>query len=168
MKPMRNYKGRQDRHTKRQQGFTLLEAAVSLVILMIIGLGVASLFTYAIQANTSADDRELSMAVAQMRMEWLRTIPFTTQTRSVAYAFPGGGLAATAAEGVSETVTSAGRSYRVNTLIEDLSFVPNGQPDAGAPTLKRIRVSVTPSGAVTAFETVTVYTQRSTQVTGTY
>ena len=167
MEPMRKYNRRQD-HSKRQQGFTLLEAAVSLVILMIIGLGVASLFTYAIRANTGADDRELSMAVAQMRMEWLRTIPFTMQTRSVAYAFPSGGLAATTADGVNETITSAGRSYTVNTLIEDLSFVPTGQPDAGAPTLKRIRVSVTPFGATTGFETVTVYTERSTQVTGTY
>ncbi len=93
-----------------QQGFTLLEAAIALVILMIIGLGIASLFTYAIQANSRADDRELAMAIAQKRMEWLRTIPFTTQTRKVAYAFPNGGLAATVAEGVTETVTNAGRS----------------------------------------------------------
>lgn len=167
MKFMRKHNSHQDRHS-RQQGFTLLEAAVSLVILMIIGLGVASLFTYAIQANTSADDRELSMAIAQKRMEWLRTIPFTPATRSLAYSFPDGGLAATTADGVNETATSAGRSYAVNTVIEDLSFVPAGQHDAGAPTLKRIRLSVTPADAVTAFETVTVYTQRSTQVTGTY
>jgi hypothetical protein len=56
----------------------------------------------------------------------------------------------------------------VNTVIEDLNVVPIGQPDAGAPTLKRIRVSVTPSIATTAFETVIIYTIRSTQVTGTY
>ena len=151
-----------------QRGFTLLEASVAMVILMVIGLGVASLFTFAIQSNANADDRELSMAVAQKRMEWLRTIPFTTQTRSVAYSFPDGGLAATATAGVDETVVNAGRSYRVNTVIEDLNFVPSGQPDAGASTLKRIRLSVTPVTATTAFETVTIYTIRSTQVTGTY
>jgi uncharacterized protein (TIGR02598 family) len=161
MKPMR-------KRYSSQRGFTLLEASVAMVILMVIGLAVASLFTYAIQSNASADDRELSMAIAQKRMEWLRTIPFTTQTRSVAYAFPNGGLAATATAGVDETVTNAGRSYRVNTVIEDLNVVPIGQPDAGAPTLKRIRVSVTPSIATTAFETVIIYTIRSTQVTGTY
>ena len=153
---------------RQQQGFTLLEAAIALVILMIIGLGIASLFTYAIQANGNADDRELAMAIAQKRMEWMRTIPFTTQTRQVAYAFPDGGLAATATEGVTETVTNAGRGYTVNTVIQDLSFVPAGNHDAGAPTLKRIQLSVTPVGAVTAFETVTVTTQRSTQVTGIY
>lgn len=151
-----------------QRGFTLLEAAIALVILMVIGLGIASLFTYSISANSRADDRELAMAIAQKRMEWLRTIPFTTQTRGVAYAYPNGGLAATATAGVTETVTNAGRSYTVVTTISDLNFVPTGNPDAGAVTLKRIQISVTPVVATTAFETVTVNTLRSTQVTGSY
>jgi len=155
-------------HDRSQQGFTLLEAAIALVILMIIGLGIASLFTYAIQANGRADDRELSMAIAQKRMEWLRTIPFTTQTRHVAFSYPNGGLEVTSAQGVNENVTSAGRSYTVNTIIQNLSFVPAGNPDAGEPTVKSIQVSVTPAGAVTAFESVTITTQRSTQVTGNY
>ena len=151
-----------------QDGFTLLEASIALVMLMVIGLGVASLFSYAVQANGRADDRELAMAIAQKRMEWLRTIPFTTQTRSVAFSYPNGGLAATATAGVTETVTNAGRSYTVVTTISDLNFVPAGNPDAGACTLKRIQISVTPVVATTAFETVTVNTLRSTQVTGSY
>lgn len=151
-----------------QDGFTLLEAAFALVMLMVIGLGMASLFTYAIQANSRADDRELAMAIAQRRMEWLRTIPFTTQTRHLAFSYPNGGLEVTTPSGVTETVTSAGRSYLVNTVIENLSVVPAGNPDGGEPTVKRIQVSVTPAGAATAFETVTVTTQRSTQVTGIY
>lgn len=154
--------------TGRQAGFTLLEAAFALVVLMVIGLGIASLFTYSISANVRADDRELAMAIAQKRMEWIRTIPFTTQTRAVAFSFPDGGLQATATGGVTETLTNAGRSYVVNTVIQDLSFVPAGNHDAGAPTVKRIQMSVTPLGAATAFETVTVATQRSTQVTGNY
>jgi len=156
------------RNSRRQQGFTLLEAAIAMVILMIVVLGIASLFTYAIRANGSADDRELSMAVAQKRLEWLRTIPFTTQTRHVAYSYPNGGLEATSTSGVAETVTNAGRSYTVRTVIQNLSVVPTGNPDAGEPTLKSIQVSVTPLGAATAFESVTITTQRSTQVTGTY
>ncbi len=151
-----------------ERGFTLLEAAIALVILMVIGLGVASLFTYSISANSRADDRELAMAIAQKRMEWLRTIPFTTQTRSLAFSYPNGGLAATATGGVTETVTNAGRSYTVITTISDLNFVPTGNPDADASTRKRIQVSVTPAVSTTAFDTVTVYTERSTQVTGSY
>jgi len=156
------------RNDRQQQGFTLLEAAIAMVILMIVVLGIASLFTYAIRANGSADDRELSMALAQKRLEWLRTIPFTTQTRHVAYSYPNGGLEATSTSGVAETVTNAGRSYTVRTVIQNLSVVPAGNPDAGEPTVKSIQVSVTPMGAATAFETVTITTQRSTQVTGIY
>ena len=150
-----------------QQGFTLLEAAISMVVLMIIGLGVASLFTYAISANANADDRELAMAIAQERMEWLRTIPFTTQTRDVAYAYVQGGLQATDEDGVVDTAFSAGRTYTVVTIIQDLSFVPAGNPDEGAATLKRIVVSVTPQYGNT-FDTITLTTHRSTQVTGIY
>ncbi|HSE18220.1 MAG TPA: prepilin-type N-terminal cleavage/methylation domain-containing protein [Pyrinomonadaceae bacterium] len=159
---------RQSAHRKNgQRGFTLLEAAIALVVLMVIGLGIASLFTYAIQANSRADDRELAMAIAQKRMEWLRTIPFNTQTRTLVYAYPNGGLAETSVP-VNETVTNAGRPYVVTTIITDLSVVAAGNPDEGAPTVKRIQVNVTPLGAATAFETVTITTQRSTQVTGIY
>lgn len=151
-----------------EQGFTLMETAVSLVIMMVVGLGVASLFAYATNANSSADDRELAMTIAQKRLEWLRTIPFTTQTRQLAYSFPNGGLQATGTGGVVETVTNAGRSYVVRTIIQDTSLVPNGNPDQGQPTVKTIKVSVTPLGAATSFETINVTTQRSTQVTGIY
>ena len=168
LRKQRISQGTRSKAASAQHGFTLLEAAFALVIIMIIGLGIASLFTYAIQANVRADDRELAMTIAQKRLEWLRTIPFTTQTRHVAYSYPDGGLEVTNTGGVNETVLNAGRSYIVNTNIQNLSVVPAGNPDAGEPTVKRIQVSVTPLGAVTAFETVTVTTQRSTQVVGIY
>jgi Tfp pilus assembly protein PilV len=60
-----------------QRGFTLLEAAFALVVLMIIGLGIARCLLTRSRANSRADDRELRWRFAQKRMEWLRTIPFT-------------------------------------------------------------------------------------------
>jgi type II secretory pathway pseudopilin PulG len=160
------------RNTKRintaEKGFTLIETAIALVMMFVVSLGAASLFAYASNANSNADDRELAMAIAQKRLEWLRTIPFTTQTRSVAYAYPNGGLAATSPGGVAETVTNAGRSYTVITTITDNDFVPIGNPDAGACTLKTIKITVTPLGAASVFPAFSVTTQRSTQVTGNY
>jgi Tfp pilus assembly protein PilV len=166
MNTVRNVKQPQGRSGER--GFTLLETAIALVIMMIITLGVASLFVYATKANMGADDRELAMAVAQKRMEWLRTIPFTTQTRSVAYSYPDGGLAATNSAGVSETVTNAGRGYVITTIIQDTAFVPGGNPDAGAAIAKSIKLSVSPAISNSVFDKITIYTVRTTQVTGVY
>lgn len=149
-----------------ERGFTLMETAVSLVIMMVIGLGAAALFAYATNANSSAADRELAMAVAQKRMEWLRNMPFSATTRNLAYSYPNGGLGAT--EGTTETETSSGRSYTIVTRIEDTNIVPAGLPDAGQPTLKTITITVTPRDAGLALGWVSLSSQRSTLVPGTY
>ena len=96
------------RRSSTEQGFTLIETAVSLVIMMIIGLGAASLFAYATMANSSATDREVAMAVAQKRMEWLRSMPFSVTTRNLAYSYPNGGLGATAGTTETEHLLPAG------------------------------------------------------------
>jgi Tfp pilus assembly protein PilV len=149
-----------------ERGFTLAETAIALLIMMIASVGVVSLFTYAIKYNAGAKDRELAMAVAQKRVEWLRGIPFNANTRALAYHYPdvanatSGGLAATA--GVTETTTSAGRSYTVVTTITN----SGGVTDADS-KIKTIKVQVTPVGANTALGRVTLVTQRSILLTGT-
>src|SRR2546421_10568488 len=95
------------RERSRERGFTMIETMIALVVMMIVGLGAASLFFFAAQNNMGANDRELAMAVAQKRMEWLRSMPLNTNTMSTAYAYPDGGLAATSASGVIETTVSA-------------------------------------------------------------
>jgi len=50
-----------------ESGFTILETAIALVLMAIVGLGAASLFFYAARNTVSAGDRELAMAVAQQR-----------------------------------------------------------------------------------------------------
>jgi hypothetical protein len=134
--------------------------------MMVIGLGAASLFAYATMANSGAADRDLAMAVAQKRMEWLRTIPFSATTRNLAYAYPNGGLGATA--GVTETEFSSGRTYRIVTVIVNSAVVPVGQPEAGQPTVKTISVTVTPEGAGPALGSVTLSSQRTTLVPGNF
>lgn len=152
-----------DPRAKAQQGFTLLETAISLVIMMVVCLGAASLFAYATRANSFANEREIAMGMAQKRMEYFRTVPFSITNRSLAVA--SGGLAAT--NGINETVTNAGRTFIVTTVIEDVSTVPAGKPDAGAPTVKRITVTVAP-GQPGSLGSVALTTERSTQVPGVY
>jgi prepilin-type N-terminal cleavage/methylation domain-containing protein len=127
-----------------QQGFTLLETVISMVIMLIVGLGAASLFTYSITNNSSGRDRQLSSAVAQQQIESLRKASYATLSTTVANT-----------GGSPKTVTSAGRSYRVTTTIADTTA-----------SLKTVTVSVTPLGAGQAWATqnfggVTIVTQRA-------
>ena len=144
-----------------EQGFTLIETAIALVVMMIVGLGAAALFFFASNYNSGASDRQLAMGVAQRRMEWLRDIPFNSTTRTLAYAQ--GGLAATAANGVTETFENGGRRYSVVTTITDLAADAGGRP-----TLKKITLRVTPLGPSNPLGSVTLTSIRATTALGTY
>ena len=152
-----------------ERGFTLAETAIALLIMMIASVGVVSLFSYSIKYNAGAKDRELAMAVAQKRMEWLRGIPYDVTTRAAVYRYPstanptGGGLAATGTNGVTETTTSAGRSYTIVTTITNF----DGASDTNS-VIKTISVQVTPDGADDALGQVTLTTQRSILLIGAY
>lgn len=136
-----------------EQGFTLLETSLALVMMMVVGLGAASLFFYAVGANTTARDRELSMAVAQQQMEQLRNTAFDDLDTAVA-----------ATGGDHRTATSAGRQYLVVTTIAETV--------EGDPTKKTLTVQVTPSGEdaldglANIFGGVTLITERSTNGVG--
>jgi len=143
-------------HRPREEaGFSILETAIALVLMAVVGLGAASLFFFAVRNTVSAGDRELAMAVAQQKIEQLRNVDFADAS-----------LAATA--GTSTTLTRAGRSYTVLTTIVT-SNVVNGQP-----TTKTITVRVTPDsdGATWArnvtsvFGSVTLVWQRSALTIG--
>jgi Tfp pilus assembly protein PilV len=138
--------GQTDRSS--ESGFTMIETVIALVIMMIIGLGTASLFFFAASNNIGANDRELAMAVAQKRMEWLRSIPLNETNRTLAYAYPNGGLEATPAA-VVETTTSGGRTYEVTTTIADVDTDQENTATSNAipATTKTITVQVKPLGA---------------------
>jgi Tfp pilus assembly protein PilV len=129
-----------------QQGFTLLETTVALVVMMIGGLGIAAVFTYAIRNNTGARDRAAAMAVAQQEVERLRNLSFDNAA-----------LAATP-NPVTITVTRAGRSYAMRTNITDTTA-----------TFKTVEIQVTPQSSSNPFlSTVTVRTQRAAFTLGAY
>jgi Tfp pilus assembly protein PilV len=143
-------------HGNSEAGFTLLETTISMVLMAIVGLGVASLFTFAAKSTSNAADREMATAVAQQRLEQLRNVAFTDAS-----------LAATAASGSPATVTRLGRQYNIKTVIAD-SLTINSKA-----TLKTITVTVTPlsasatwSNVATVFGSVTLVTNRSSLATG--
>ena len=107
---------------RNEEGFTLIETSIALVVMMIGALAITTLFTFAISYNSDAADRAVALAVAQRHMERLRTLSFSDVT------FTNGST--------SEAVTQNDRSYTVTTTI------------GGSSTLKTINVQVVPLGAI--------------------
>lgn len=142
--------GREGKPARGERGFTLIETVVSLVIMMVVGLGAASLFMYAVRNNSGAADRAVAIAIAQQRMERLRNVNFDDTSLN--------------AGTTNTTVTSAGRGYRVQTIICATAAC------GGSATLKRITVQVTPTsaGSVWASNSVTIISLRSTPTGGQY
>jgi Tfp pilus assembly protein PilV len=108
----------------RERGFTIIETCIALLVMMVAALSIASLFTYAIQYNTGANDRALAQAVAQRQMEFLRKTPFDQIASS------------------TTTVTSAGRNFTVVTTACNDGTAACG----GSAAMMRITVQVTPQG----------------------
>ena len=133
-----------------EAGFTLLETTIAMVLLAIAGLGVASCFFFAAKNNTSARDRELSMAVAQQQMEQFRNASFSD-------------AALNATAGVPNTILRGGRCYVVLTTITDTN-VQNGTART-----KTIQIRVSPWSdsqrwareITSVFGSVTIISQRT-------
>lgn len=145
------------RHLASAAGFTLMETCFALLIMLVVSLGAASLFTIAAGNNSGAGDRQLAMAVAQDRMERMRNVIFTDPL-----------LNATPVGGTVDTVVSAGRTYQITT------FITASNPVNALPTIKTITIRVRPIGAgpswsaaTSIFSSVTVVSQRSSILTGT-
>lgn len=140
-----------------QDGFTLIETTIAMVLLAIVGLGVALAFGYAASNTANAADRQIANAVAQQTLEQLRSVPFNDST-----------LAATSPDGTATMITRAGRLVTVTTTIVDSVFVN------GSPTIKTITVRATPvssnapwaTSATTMFGSVTLVSQRVAQRMG--
>lgn len=134
--------------TQRQEkGFTLMETATALLVMMIGGLGICAVFAYAIKNNTGSRDRAAAIAVAQQQMERYRQLTFLDP-------------ALTAAPTVTTTLVSPeGRTYQVRTTITDTTA-----------SLKTIQIEVTPllGSDPWALGTVRISVQRSAFSLGAY
>src|SRR5688572_4903337 len=88
------------RHDKQdERGFTLVETCISMVVMMIAGLAISSLFVFSLQNNVGGGDRVLAMAVAQQQLEQLRSVAYDDTTLTVGT--------------TTSTVTSGGRDTAV-------------------------------------------------------
>ena len=137
-------------------GFTLLEACIALLLMMVVALGSASLFSFSIYNNSGGSERATSMAMAQEALERLRSAEFSSTATDASLA---GGTT------VQNGVIRDSRTYTLTRTIDDDPTTAAVDVNAGS-NLKTITIAVMPEriGGGWAFGaggTVTLITQRA-------
>ena len=148
---MRTTESKERRAAATERGFTLIETSIAMVIMMVAGLGVVSLFTYSISYNSGAEDRAVAISIAQQQIEQLRTVRFTDPILNVS-----------AATALTANTVSNGRTYRVTKIVTGSNNDVNGNP-----TLKTIAIRVDPISPGWAGFPVILRTVRSATTKGT-
>src|SRR5215211_7815958 len=136
---------------KGQQGFTLMETSIAMVVMLVGALGIASLFVFSMQNNVGGSERALSMAVAQQQLEQIRSVSYEDTTLNA---------------GTTElNVTTGGRTYHVVRVVADETNSDNTPKQ-----LKRITITVTPQAAGPNWtrSPVVLVSFRSTLTPGSY
>src|SRR5687768_14796475 len=140
------------KNKKQQRGFTLVETSISMVVMMVAGLAVSSLFVFSTQNNVGGNERALAMAVAQQQMEQLRSQTFESADMNVGT--------------TTNTIRSSQRDYSV---VKTITNETNA--DGSNKQLRRIEISVTPVGGARPNWTrtpVTLVSLRSTIAAGNF
>ncbi|HXM47334.1 MAG TPA: prepilin-type N-terminal cleavage/methylation domain-containing protein [Pyrinomonadaceae bacterium] len=149
---MKSTESKSARAANSQGGFTLIETTIAMMVMMVAGLGVVSLFTYSISYNSGGNDRAVAISIAQQHIEQLRSVQFTDSLLNV-----------TAATVLSPDTISNGRTYRVTRTVTG-----SNNDVSGNPTLKTITIRVDPSSPGWAGFPVILRTIRSTTTKGTH
>ncbi|HEY2964402.1 MAG TPA: prepilin-type N-terminal cleavage/methylation domain-containing protein [Pyrinomonadaceae bacterium] len=137
---------------KHERGFTLIETSIAMVVMMVAGLAVSSLFVFSLQNNVGGNERALAMAVAQQQLEQLRSVAFEDASLSVGT--------------TNTTISSGGHDYTVAKTITNET-----NPNGSSKQLRRISITVTPLGGGRGNWTrtpVTLVSLRSTLAAGSF
>lgn len=140
----------------RQSGFTILETTIAMLLMLIVALGSASLFSFSIYNNAAGSDRAVSLAIAQQALETMRGARFTTATTDAR--LNGGTL-------VQNGVVRDGRSFSLTTIIDDNPATTAVEVNPNT-TLKSITITVQSQSIGRGWATgaggrVTLITQRA-------
>ena len=140
-----------NKNFKGQQGFTLMETSIAMVVMMVGALGIASLFVFSTRNNIGGSERALAMAVAQQQLEQIRSVSYDDTTLNVGT--------------VTSTVQNAEQNYTVERIVAQET-----NEDGSPKQLKKIIIRVTPQvgGPDWLNTTVVLVSLRSTLTTGSY
>lgn len=116
-----------------EAGFSLIEATVAMVILLIAVLGVFISFTFAINYNAGNNSRAQALAILQQTVEQMRSAKFTPTVTDTALA---GGT-----KSPSIVTAPNGDRFRVQVVVDDDPATSGVQVDA-TKLLKEVSVTV--------------------------
>ena len=126
------------RDSSKEQGFTLLETVIAMVILTVSLLSVVTIFTSSVNFNSGNTVRTQALAILQQEVEVLRSAKFTPQITD-----------ATLSGGTKPLVnrTSANNTvFQIQVIVDDDPFTDLVQTDP-TKTLKEITIIATPINA---------------------
>ena len=129
---------------KNEKGFNLIECVIALILVMLAGLAITSVFFFSSRNSANARKRLGALRLAQQRIEEVRAKSFSTLT------------AGTTTE---NNVVFEQQKYSVVLNITDNDLVTTS--DAPGPETKLITYTVTPMNNSNIGETVTLTTVRS-------
>jgi Tfp pilus assembly protein PilV len=144
------------RGPRQAGGFTIIETVIALCVMMVAGFGAISLFLFAIGYNAGASDRAHALAIAQQRMEALRSTTFDNLSTMAAGATFNG----TVTEGSTTAGESDAHNFTVATTVEN-------DPNIGNARQQRITVVVTPANSKKWAGGVSLRMSRSQTTLGT-
>lgn len=129
-----------------ENGFSLIETTIAMLLMLIVALGSASLFSFSIYNNSGGSDRAVSLALAQQAMEAMRGATFNGTTTDARL---------NAGTVVQNGVLRDGRSFTLTRTVTDNS-----------PTVKTITITASSQSIVTGWAsgaggTITLISQRS-------
>ena len=129
-----------------EQGFTLLETVIAMVLMLIVALGAASLFSFSVYNNSGGSDRAVALATAQQALEILRTAPFTSAN--------------------TDARLTAGTFVQNNVYVNQRYFKITKEITDNSTTLKSIKITVQTQSILKGWAsgaggTVTLMTQRT-------
>ncbi len=120
-------------HSASESGFTLIEVAIAMLILLIALLGVSVVFAYAVSFNSGNNNRATALVILQQEVENIRSAKFTPQVMDSSLA---GGSHAT-----RTIITPDGGSFSFNVTIDDDPFTTGTQID-NTKSIKEITATV--------------------------
>ena len=116
-----------------ETGFTLIEVACALVIILVALLGVVFSFTYVVSYNAGNNARSRTLAALQQKVEQMRAAKFTPTFRDAAL---NGGTTTTTIPPIDGSV------FNLEVVVDDDPFT-DGVQTSTTTTLKEIRVTAT-------------------------